>query len=209
MHSTLVKRGGAAVPIWFVDQASWPGLRAQFDEKARLSPMRPGSSQSRAGMSCFPMQRAVSPRCCSAATRRRRPGAIRFLPGGCPACCRAASIALPMPRRRRGLRRSPLRSAPTVSAATARSRQKRCASKSPTGSTATSSRASSRRCISRATSSTRRPTTWGRREIETAARDLAARHGAEIAHACRRGTPRRALSRSSTRSAARPSTRRA
>lgn len=34
MHSPLVKRGGAAVPIWFVDQATWPVLRAQFDDKA-------------------------------------------------------------------------------------------------------------------------------------------------------------------------------
>ncbi len=34
MHPTLVKRGAAAVPIWFVDQATWPDLRAQFDEKA-------------------------------------------------------------------------------------------------------------------------------------------------------------------------------
>ncbi|MFZ1895762.1 MAG: leucyl aminopeptidase family protein [Rhodoplanes sp.] len=35
MHSTFVKRGGAAVPIWFADKTSWPALRAQFDDKAR------------------------------------------------------------------------------------------------------------------------------------------------------------------------------
>ena len=34
MHSTLVKRAAAAVPIWFVDQATWPAVRAQFDDKA-------------------------------------------------------------------------------------------------------------------------------------------------------------------------------
>ena len=34
MHSPLVKRGVAAIPIWFVDQATWPVLRAQFDDKA-------------------------------------------------------------------------------------------------------------------------------------------------------------------------------
>ncbi len=34
MHPILVKTRAAAVPIWFVDQASWPGLRARFDEKA-------------------------------------------------------------------------------------------------------------------------------------------------------------------------------
>jgi leucyl aminopeptidase len=34
MHPTLVRAGAAAVPIWFVDQATWPDLRAQFDEKA-------------------------------------------------------------------------------------------------------------------------------------------------------------------------------
>jgi leucyl aminopeptidase len=35
MHSTFVKRNGAAVPIWFADKTSWPTLRAQFDDKAR------------------------------------------------------------------------------------------------------------------------------------------------------------------------------
>ncbi|MGZ8298844.1 MAG: leucyl aminopeptidase family protein [Rhodoplanes sp.] len=34
MHSPLVKRGVAAIPICFVDQATWPVLRAQFDDKA-------------------------------------------------------------------------------------------------------------------------------------------------------------------------------
>jgi leucyl aminopeptidase len=35
MHSIFVKRGTGAVPIWFADKASWPALRAQFDDKAR------------------------------------------------------------------------------------------------------------------------------------------------------------------------------
>jgi len=35
MHSTFVKRGGAAVPIWFADKTSWATLRAQFDDKVR------------------------------------------------------------------------------------------------------------------------------------------------------------------------------
>ena len=162
MHSTFVKRGGAAVPIWFADKTSWPALRAQFDDKARAFADASGSSRKPSGMSCFPMRRAVSPQCWSATTRRRRPGAIRFPPGGCPLYCRAGSIALPMPRRRRGLRRSLSRSAHTALAVTALSLAKRWASKFPTGSTAASFRASSRRCISRATSSIRPPTIWGR-----------------------------------------------
>ncbi len=35
MHPTFAKRGGAAVPIWFVDKTGWPTVSAQFDEAAR------------------------------------------------------------------------------------------------------------------------------------------------------------------------------
>jgi leucyl aminopeptidase len=35
MHSTFVKRGGVAVPIWFADKTNWAALRAQLDDNVR------------------------------------------------------------------------------------------------------------------------------------------------------------------------------
>ena len=211
MHPIFLPRGHAAttVPITFVnagDLARAP--RAARFARARLRRRRRLRAEGRPPPAAAGRGRRARRRAVRARARRRRRTRTCSGRERSPASCRRAPIASPMPRTIRSSRRSPSRSAATASRATASRSDKESGSNCPATSTATISPASSRASTWRATSSTRRPTTWGRQNSKRPR----ARSRAATAPACAPivgdDLARARISRSSMRSAARRHARR-
>jgi hypothetical protein len=133
-------------------------IRRRWRSRARW-----GSNPSPAGTCCCRVRVTPqnSPVFCLALKLRTRRRATRLGRAVCRVCCRQELIGSST-RPMRGSPQSHSRSAPTTSRATASRTTRLSRSRCRRASMAPISRVSSRRCFWRATSSTRRPTTWGR-----------------------------------------------
>ena len=168
----------AAIPIWFVTAANYKDVRERLSAGARAFADAAGFEPKPGQYLALPGEGGLSGILfgLESETMRR----ICSCPAGCRSNCRAASTASPTIRTMRGWRRSPSLSAPIVSRATTNPRHARSSSICRRASTARISSAWSRRSSWCAILSTRRRTTWDRPSSRTAARALAAKHGAGV-----------------------------